>query len=76
MAAVLDTFCPHLPKSLAFFFAYLCHKLLQTINTTNPDYSTTIVKEKKLEETLDFGSQRGLPHSTHYLLALYSLVTH
>ena len=75
MAAASDTFCPHLSKSLAFLFACLSHKLLQTIDGTSLDYSTTIVKEK-LEEPLDFGSQRGLPHSTYYLLALYSLVPH
>ena len=59
MAAAFETFCPHLPKSLAFFFLCLSHKLLQTIERTNPDYFTTIVKEK-VEETLDFGSQRRL----------------
>ena len=61
-ATALDTFCPYLSKRLPFF-ACLSHKLLQTLNGTNLDYSTAILKEK-LEETLDFGSQRGLPHST------------
>ena len=73
MAAALDTFSPHLPKSLAYFC--LSYKLLQSINKTNPDFCTTMVKEK-LEETLDFGRQRGFPPSAYYFLALYSLLTH
>ena len=70
MAVALHTCCPHLLRSSLFccccflflflflFFVCLSHKLLQTIKRTNPDYSETIVKEQ-LEETLDFGSQRG-----------------
>ena len=59
MAAALDTFCPHLPKGLAFLFACVSQKLLKTIKRTSPDYSITIAKEK-MEDTLDFDGQRGL----------------